>query len=173
VIEQESPKEEAAKPADAIPSAAAPPKVSGQNSAPAAKTLPRGLEDSSASLPMLPPSPGQTSSEKPQANFLWLFSLILIALALVILTIAVRKRKRPEPQFLPTDDALETEPVRPQTDGAYRPDPGFIEGLKRREELLKAGFIVSKPPIADPISTKRQEVVIVLPKEAFRIEDDK
>jgi hypothetical protein len=173
VIEQESLQEKASKPADAIPAAAAPPKAAEVNSAtPAAKAQPLNLEDSTAQVPVTPPSPEQTASERPQAYSLLLISSILIAVALIILSITIRKKRRLERQIPLIGDALETEPVRPQPDGVNRPDPGFIEGLRRREELLKAGFIRSHPQVVDPGSMKEKEVVIVLPKEAFRIEDD-
>ena len=51
--------------------------------------------------------------------------------------------------------------------------PEFIEGLKRREELIKAGFIGIKPKETEHIDKREKEIVIVLPKEAYTSEEEK
>lgn len=76
-------------------------------------------------------------------------------------------------QIPPLDIASDIETPQPPTDASNRPDPEFIEELRRREELLNAGFVGNNPRVVDKESMKEKEVVIVLPKEAFRYEEDK
>lgn len=51
--------------------------------------------------------------------------------------------------------------------------PGFIESLKRQDELTKAGFVKVKALDAADIDKREKEIVIVLPKEAYTSEEEK
>ena len=73
----------------------------------------------------------------------------------------------------PLDTVSDIDTPQQPTDASNRPDPEFIEELRRREELMNAGFVGSNPRVIDQESMKEKEVVIVLPKEAFRYEEDK
>ena len=72
----------------------------------------------------------------------------------------------------PADVAVEALDPEPQGSSPNRLDLPFIEQLKRREELLNAGFVASQPRAVNQ-ETMEKDVVIVLPKEAFRYEADK
>lgn len=56
-----------------------------------------------------------------------------------------------------------------------RTAPAFVEELKRKEDLIKAGFIGTKTNQFDrqAIAGKEKEIVIVLPKEAYHYEEEK
>ena len=81
--------------------------------------------------------------------------------------------KSAQPQITAMEAPAEAEQEEPPADVSVRPAPEFIEELKRREELINAGFVGSKPQVVDPDTMKEKEVVIELPKEAFRYEEDK
>jgi hypothetical protein len=50
--------------------------------------------------------------------------------------------------------------------------PEFIHKLKQREELMKAGFVGATSREVERTNGKEREVVIVLPKEAYRYEEE-
>jgi hypothetical protein len=69
---------------------------------------------------------------------------------------------------------IEEKPEEP-TAQAPKPAPEFIDELRRKEELINAGYIGEKRRELDreEVRQKEKEIVIVLPKEAYRYEDDK
>jgi hypothetical protein len=110
----------------------------------------------------------QTSEEEPHGSSLLpllaaLFAAAFLALGFWILRELIR----------PLEAAADLEDPQSSVSSPSRPLPQFLEELKRREELLKAGFVSSRFPDPDVQSMKEKEVVIVLPKEAFRYEEDK
>jgi hypothetical protein len=122
-------------------------------------------------------SPDQPAGQAPEKESLpfsrslvLIISFAAISLAAVIL---IMKRKRRDAQIPPLDINRAMEDPNPPNDIPNRPEPEFIGELRRREELLNAGFVGNKPRIPDQESMREKEVVIVLPKEAFRFEDDK
>ena len=58
---------------------------------------------------------------------------------------------------------------------APKPAPEFIDELRRKEELLNAGFVGEKRREINlgQVRQKEKDIVIVLPKEAYRYEEDK
>lgn len=98
---------------------------------------------------------------------------LLCAVALLIFGFLIWKRKGEMAGIPIPDSSVETEDPEPQESMSSRPEPPFIEELKRKEELLKAGFVTNQTRVAPREQTKEKEVVIVLPKEAFRYEEDK
>jgi hypothetical protein len=56
-----------------------------------------------------------------------------------------------------------------------RTAPAFVEELKRKEDLIKAGFVGTKSNQFDrqAVDEKEKQIVIVLPKEAYHYEDEK
>ena len=56
-----------------------------------------------------------------------------------------------------------------------RTAPALVEELKRKEDLIKAGFVGTKANQFDrqAVAGKEKEIVIVLPKEAYRYEEEK
>jgi hypothetical protein len=67
---------------------------------------------------------------------------------------------------------MEEKPEEP-TVQAPKPAPDFINELRRREELMNAGFIGGKRHELDreEVKQKEKEIVIVLPKEAYDVKD--
>jgi hypothetical protein len=126
-----------------------------------------------ASAPASTQTAGDTESEESRATspLFVLVVLLLIASAGVALWIRTKKRVAIQIPLPETDDDIET-PGTP-ADAPNRPDPQFIEELRRREELLNAGYVGNNSRVADKESMKDKEVVIVLPKEAFHYEEDK
>ena len=113
-----------------------------------------------------------TSSEEPEPSPLFLL-LVLLVIASLSVGFWKWRKKRIIAEIPPLVITTETDTPQPAADASIRPAPGFIDELRRREELMNAGFVGSKPRVADQESMKDKEVVIVLPKEAFRYEDDK
>lgn len=106
-------------------------------------------------------------------------SLILPVLAFLIATVLLvsglwswKKRQKAQQKPFP-DSIVDIEDPEFQSGSLNRPEPLFIEQLKRREEQLKAGFVGNRSPHINPESMKEKEVVIVLPKDAYRYEEDK
>ena len=58
---------------------------------------------------------------------------------------------------------------------APKPAPDFIDELRRKEEFLNAGFVGEKRREIDlgQVRQKEKDIVIVLPKDAYRYEEDK
>lgn len=137
------------------------------------KEAPQGqAEDAAAREPVAASSESQSAQEEEKPNPLPFLGLVLPAAALLLLAAAILKRRRREPAL--PHLAIDPDPeIPPPADAANRPDPEFIEALKRREELINAGYVAGKSRITAAESMKEKEVVIVLPKEAFRVEDDK
>jgi hypothetical protein len=172
-FEQEAAPVAEGQPADTLQSAVSTTKKIRKESFPVQNTLPNSLEPSAASVPVSQPSPSQPLPDNSQTPLLWLIISILCAIGLLVLSLSVRRRRRLEQHVLSMDESPKMEPPRPQADYGNRPDPRFIEELRRKEELINAGFFSSKPQVVDAATMKEKEIVIVLPKEAFRIEDDK
>lgn len=97
--------------------------------------------------------------------------LFIIVLAGIVVWYLVSKRSA-EP-ILPPEEVAEAIKQEPPANVSNRPAPQFIEELRHKEELLKAGFVGSKVPHVDQEAMREKEVVIVLPKEAFRYDEDK
>jgi len=104
---------------------------------------------------------------------IWLISYVLLTIAIIFLVAAILTRRRRAQSLSHMAIGPDPEIPSPSADAANRPDPGFIEALKRREELINAGYVSGKSRTMNQDSMKEKEVVIVLPKEAFRVEDDK
>jgi hypothetical protein len=174
VFEQEAPPVDESPATGTPSSAASATKKIRKASIPVENTLPISRAPSAANAPVFQPSQSQAAPDNnSQTKLLWLIISILLAIVLLILLLSIRRRNRLEQHVLSMDESPKPEPLRPQADNGNRPDPRFIEKLRRKEELINAGFFASKPQVIDPASMKEKEVVIVLPKEAFRIEDDK
>ena len=127
----------------------------------------QSLQSESAAIQPVMPA-GEEETDAFPAVF------VLISLSLItafILGIRIWRRKSLEEQI--PDAYSDMEIPKHAFDASTRPAPDFIEELRRREEFLNAGFVGSKPRVVDQESMKEKEVVIVLPKEAFRYEDDK
>lgn len=122
--------------------------------------------------------PVATQSETQSApggegfNPLRFLGLVLPAIALILLAAIILRRKRREPLFANMGADFEPDIQPPSAEAPNRPDPGFIEALRRREELMNAGYVPGKSRNTTAETMKEKEVVIVLPKEAFRVEDD-
>jgi hypothetical protein len=123
------------------------------------------------------PAVAQPAPEAPRENpggaSLSLILVFVIAAGLLALCLWIWRRIRnAEPMHFPeaiTDvDDLET-----PAGSLNRPELPFIEELKRREEQLEAGFVGNRPLHLESESMKEKEVVIVLPKDAYRYEEDK
>ncbi len=114
-----------------------------------------------------------SSPEADAGPSLVVILLILFAIASIGAGFWVWKKRLIIADMPPIDPVADTEMQEPSPDAANRQQPVFLEELKRREELINAGFVGSKSRVVDPSSMKDKEVVIVLPKEAFRYEDDK
>ena len=113
----------------------------------------------------------QIPQQKPEDSALLPVLFFLIAAVLIIVGSWIWKRKRKPIPF--PGAIIDIEDPKTTGNGSNRPEPPFIEELKRREEQLKAGFVGNRSPHIDPKSMKEKEVVIVLPKDAYRYEDDK
>jgi hypothetical protein len=124
-------------------------------------------------------SPMRIPQDEPQGPSTLPALILLCAISSTAIGIWIWKRKREVPEIQPIEAAAEQdaqelqEHIEDHINVANRPEPPFIEELKRKEELLKAGFVESKPRTSNQEPMKEKEVVIVLPKEAFRYEDDK
>jgi hypothetical protein len=127
---------------------------------------PAGVKPDKESPMPIPQEESQESSVLPVV-------VLLGVVALLTLGFLTWKRKGDFAEIQPPDAAAETVNPEPQDNVPSRPEPPFIEELKRREELLKAGFVTSPSRAAHNDTAKEKEVIIVLPKEAFRYEEDK
>jgi hypothetical protein len=134
--------------------------------------------------PVPPPNPppgfrpaetplGNAPEGIPEPSSLSLPALALLCVVVLsTLGIWIWKKKGDAPDIKPVEPVPELTDPEPQEIAANRPEPPFIEELKRREELMNAGFVANQPR-AFSQDGKEKEVVIVLPKEAFRYEEDK
>ncbi len=144
------------------------------NARPVAKMMPPPAAPNSQPGDSVPQTPGtQAPQEKESATSFVLLPVFVILAGLIALGLWIWRRKRdsedmPMPEEIPDGE----EPVALPS-GTILPEPLFIEELKRREEQLKAGFVGNNPPHIDRELMKDKEVVIVLPKEAYRYEEDK
>ncbi|MBN1566557.1 MAG: hypothetical protein JXA73_01840 [Acidobacteria bacterium] len=126
-----------------------------------------------AAAPVAADAPEQADPQDSQALSPAYILIFLFLIASAGIFIWIRTKKRAEAPMPPLESTAEIEPPRKPSDASNRPNPEFIEELRRREELLNAGFVGNNPRVVDRESMKEKEVVIVLPKEAFRYEDDK
>jgi len=149
------------------------PQISGNGAPPAESMPPSQVPKPAALASAADPIAGPVPAEEPQASALPFVVVVLFVIASSALGIWGWSKKRTHPLIPPLGTAFDIETPPPPGEVPNRPAPGFIEELKRREELLNAGFVETKPRVVDPDSIKGKEVVIVLPKEAFRYEDDK
>jgi hypothetical protein len=171
---------EAAKPSGQIgerSEAAAVPREKSQiavSAAPPVKHPEQAPKQSTATgVPVPSPAPELETSEEPDDSSSIIVPIILLAAGLGAFGIWIWRMKRRRPQVPEADTPPEIDNEERPGDVTVRPAPEFIEELKRREELINAGFVGSKPRTADQESSKEKEIVIVLPKEAFHYEDDK
>ena len=134
---------------------------------------PAQAQSASASERIADPAAGQAATEESQAPSGLFVIIALFVIAAFGAGIWIWIRKRTDAQMPPMDTIPDSDTSQPPTDTSNRPAPEFIEELRRREELMNAGFVGSNPRIIDQQSMKEKEVVIVLPKEAFRYEEDK
>lgn len=129
--------------------------------------------------PTSPPvqHPVQRHVEEYSSPVVWLLGVVLAigtALALTVWNLRQKKnRLKPglpfEAPILSTDEPLAE--GAPQTSATAPPE--FLEELKRREEMMKAGIVETRPREMDRMKQREKEIVIVLPKEAYRIEEEK
>jgi hypothetical protein len=77
------------------------------------------------------------------------------------------------PELVPEDEFMVTGPEEQQE--WARTAPAFVEELKRKEDLIKAGFVGTNANQFDrqAVAGKEKEIVIVLPKEAYHYEEEK
>jgi hypothetical protein len=144
------------------------------NSSPAVKQPQQApKQNTAASIPVATPASARPLSEDTDDSSSVFIPIVLLAIGLSALGIWIWKMKQAQPQVPAADTPAEIETGELTGDLSVRPAPEFIEELKRREELINAGFVGSKPRTADQESSKEKEIVIVLPKEAFRYEEDK
>ncbi len=171
---------EPAQPAAKIPKETRPAKSSVAKSRIAGKFSSSAAHRTQAQIKSPPPTapvgnqaPAQPSPDESGDSLSILIPVVLFATGLSALGIWIWKMRRASPPIPAMDEPVESEIQELPGDPSIRPAPEFIEELKRREELINAGFVQSKPRIVDQEAMKEKEVVIVLPKEAFRYEEDK
>lgn len=131
------------------------------------------VQRTSATEHIADPTAGPVAAEESRAPSQLSVIILLFVAAALGAGIWIWIRKRTNARMPPAEALSELDTSQPPTDVTNRPDPEFIEELRRREELMNAGFVSSNPRVIDQQSMKEKEVVIVLPKEAFRYEDDK
>jgi hypothetical protein len=144
---------------------------------PEAKTLPPG---NAAGVPSQePPSKQITRDAVPAAavsdhwpsTSLSVSAALAVILAIVFLFIKRRTRhipmESPPPDPMDSDDESAGIPA-----PRIKPLPEFVDQLKRREELIQAGFSSIKAGERDYIDKREKEIVIVLPKEAYTSEEE-
>jgi hypothetical protein len=130
-------------------------------------------QNTAAPIPVTSPATPQPSTDEPDGSPSFLIPVVLLAIGLCAFGIWIWKTKHAQPQAPAADASPENENEESSADVSTRPAPEFIEELKRREELINAGFVGNRPRNPEQESSKEKEIVIVLPKEAFRYEDDK
>jgi hypothetical protein len=130
-------------------------------------------QSAAATAPAARPSPAPHSNDEPDDGSTVLILIILLASGTTALGIWIWKMKHAPAKIPAVVEPPEIENEQSPGDISLRPAPEFIEELKRREELMNAGFVGNKPRGADQEASKEKEIVIVLPKEAFRYEEDK
>jgi hypothetical protein len=130
-------------------------------------------QNTSAGIPVTTSAPAPDASAEPEDSSSATIPIILLAVGLCAFGFWIWKMKHARQQIPVADAPREIENEERAGDVSVRPAPEFIEELKRREELMNAGFVGNKPRTADLESSKEKEIVIVLPKEAFHYEEDK
>ena len=135
--------------------------------------LPAPNPSTESVIPLTGPEPEQASSDESDDTLPVVVFIVLLAIGISAFGILFWKMKHVRAQIPVVEEPPEIETEESPADIAGRPAPEFIEELKRREELMNAGFVGSKPRNGDPEQSKEKEIVIVLPKEAFRYEEDK
>jgi len=154
-------------------SSAEKPRIAGKASPAAAHLQQAQVQHFGQPAPVDKQSPTEPSRDESRDSSSILIPIVLFAAGLSALGIWIWKMKSAQPQNTAMEAPAEAEQEEPPADVSVRPAPEFIEELKRREELINAGFVGSKPQVVDPDTMKEKEVVIELPKEAFRYEEDK
>ncbi len=130
-------------------------------------------QNSAEVIPVASPASVQPSSDRSdETSSVWI-PVVLLAIGLCALGIWIWKMKHAQSRTPAPDAPQEAENEKSPGDISIRPAPEFIEELKRREELINAGFVETKQRTAEQENSKDKEIVIVLPKEAFRYEEDK
>jgi hypothetical protein len=127
--------------------------------------------------PALPPSDsaGRVSAvsennEGSIALLLWIFGGVALLIGIGFGVSKVRKSPaaiEDSPEV--SDESVSADPEKRPTSRT----PEFIDELRRREELMQGGFIRVDERRPTHAEMKDKEVVIVLPKEAYRYEEDK
>jgi hypothetical protein len=117
--------------------------------------------------------PSSQTDESPSFPFLpVIFAAGLLGIAIWIW--ASRRNQADEPAPIPAQKYEEPHEAEiPESAGtaAGKMPPQFLEELRHKEELINAGFVENRRQPDQ--GTNEKEVVIVLPKEAFRYEEDK
>lgn len=119
------------------------------------------------------------TGDSPAGTWLVLGTLILLpifgSLAWKLYQTKVRnpRSKIRSPDLASEDEFMVTGPEEQQK--WARNAPAFVEELKRKEELIKAGFVGTNANQFDrqAVAGKEKQVVIVLPKEAYHYEEEK
>jgi hypothetical protein len=112
-------------------------------------------------------APAETkAAEDPWLSVSLIVTAALAALLWAGISIIKRRIRRIQiesPQFdpMPLGDDPSDIPV-----SRIKPPPEFVDRLKRREELMEAGFLPTN------IGNRQKEVVIVLPKEAYTSKEE-
>jgi hypothetical protein len=135
--------------------------------------------------PGMPSSPapatvagGQTkATEDDSLSGIWIISgLMLAGAGAAFLFWRIQKRRVPITSEMDPLALLSPFPEPPPEPAPEPADPtqvpDFIHKLKRREELMKAGFVDPRSREVEPAEGKEREIVIVLPKEAYRYEEE-
>jgi hypothetical protein len=132
-------------------------------------------QNTAAGIPVTSPATTQPSTDEPDGSPSVLIPVVLLAIGLCAFGLWIWRTKHAQPQAPAADASPQPENEHEETsaDVSIRPAPEFIEELKRREELINAGFVENRLRTPEQESSKEKEIVIVLPKEAFRYEEDK
>lgn len=125
-----------------------------------------------AAAPVIAPPNETQAVEDNSSTAIWAIpgglAILLFAGFMIRRERAKRRHMLPPIGQMPViDEPMETVPLKPKH------APKFIDELKRREELIKAGFVGSKPKDVDHLGRREKEIVIVLPKEAYTSEEEK
>ncbi len=115
-----------------------------------------------------PPQPAASDNEAPSA---WLW-VTIAALALAGAGYWFRSRGE-SPHQAPDASPVAEEKTTAESERTPKPAPEFIDELRRREELMNAGFIGDKRRSIDrdKVGQREKEIVIVLPKDDYNVKD--
>jgi hypothetical protein len=150
---------------------------------PAGSTLTAAIQNqrNQPPAPVSPASPqpsdiiDRSSQTDESASFSFWPVICAVGLLGIAIWIWASKRNQadePAPMPAPIDEEPhEAEIPESSATTADKMPPRFLEELRHKEELIKAGFVENRRQ--PDLGANEKEVVIVLPKEAFRYEEDK